>query len=1108
MTSVCRPLGVCLSAAVFVCLFFAQAASAQTTALYFDSQRGDYIGAGRQQTWTSAQLTFEVTGAADHIRIAATNFTGSPSVWWYLSFGAPNRAALAPGTYERATRYPFQASVTPGLDVSGDGRGCNTSTGRFVIYDLERSNTGQVTRFAADFEQHCEGATPALFGSIRFNSSRSLLTPFEGVYPLYHLTIGAAVNGYVVGDGVMCGAGGTQCVATFASITTVTLDAIANPGYTFVGWIGDCRGVDRVLIQVDRPLTCTPVFSALPGTGFAENPSYAAAALFLHHLPGDLDDVVTRRVLTGLDTDITASGSAARVSVSIRRSDISYIDFSAPPGESLQPGIYEYATASPSAGRPALVSGICSGGRFRVYEIAFSGSTLSRFAADFELDCSSFSSRRILAGAVRYRSTRATLLPFDGDYPTFTLRVTPSIGGFVIGNGILCGAGAADCEERYGAAGGVPLTAVAQPGYEFAGWSGACRGRLATTSVLVTTVQRCVAVFLPLAGTSNSTDSSFGAGTVYLDVRGAPSFSSAQNIWLTSDLTFRQSSATLTVDGFAGGSNRVTIELGVPGGLAVGHYDQAYSSSSTLGARLSVSTCGSSVGRLHIYEVTYAGTALASLAADFEVHCSRSDVSLIAGAIRYHSARASLRPFDGSYPVYRLDVSAPVNGVVTSVGISCGPGRAQCSAAFAAATQVAVRATPLPGYRFVAWTGDCRGDSATSVAITAVRRCSAVFNAISPGAGVEDLRARQTSLNIQGEAAEPVSGALKRAWLDSSITASGGNAVNVTARLIDGTEWSIRLRAPGTAILQPGLYENATYFYTYTAGGAGPRMSIAGYGGYCPNTSDLTGKFLIYEIVFESSGRITTLAADFEQRCSPTSPALRGAIRYNSTRSQLIPFDTAVSGGCTTPDPYTSIGAGLCTSGQWSAPTPSTLTLPPAPAAGCALPDPFASLGGGTCSDGLWYAPNQTVPTPVTTVPTPAGCTTPDPFASMGGGTCYNGGWLPPGMGAPTGSGGSSGSGGSMGSGGSSGSGGSGGSTSSAPCTTPDPFASLGGGTCYNGGWLPPGMAVPSGSGGSSGSGAGSGSSTSSGCTGPDPFAAIPTLVGVCINGGWVPVAR
>ncbi len=75
-------------------------------------------------------------------------------------------------------------------------------------------------------------------------------------------------------------------------------------------------------------------------------------------------------------------------------------------------------------------------------------------------------------------------------------------------------------------------------------------------------------------------------------------------------------------------------------------------------------------------------------------------------------------------------------------------------------------------------------------------------------------------------------------------------------------------------------------------------------------------------------------------------------------------------------------------------------------------------------------------------------CTTPDPFVAMGGGTCYNGGWLPPGMPVPTNTvpaaSGAAGAAGSYGG-----------------CTTPDPFVAMGGGTCYNGGWLPPGMVPP-----------------------------------------------
>jgi hypothetical protein len=74
-----------------------------------------------------------------------------------------------------------------------------------------------------------------------------------------------------------------------------------------------------------------------------------------------------------------------------------------------------------------------------------------------------------------------------------------------------------------------------------------------------------------------------------------------------------------------------------------------------------------------------------------------------------------------------------------------------------------------------------------------------------------------------------------------------------------------------------------------------------------------------------------------------------------------------------------------------------------------------------------------------------------------------------------------------------------------AGCATSDPFVALGGGTCLNGGWFPPGMlpapgnvapvtppAIPSG-------GAG-------GCVTPDPFSTIPGLHGLCVSGGWYPV--
>ena len=157
------------------------------------------------------------------------------------------------------------------------------------------------------------------------------------------------------------------------------------------------------------------------------------------------------------------------------------------------------------------------------------------------------------------------------------------------------------------------------------------------------------------------------------------------------------------------------------------------------------------------------------------------------------------------------------------------------------------------------------------------------------------------------------------------------------------------------------------------------------------------------------------------------------------------------------PPPDSGTGGGVTT------PTPTTT--------GCTTPDPFLSLGGGTCVNGGWWPPGMggtpstpTTPTAPTSPPptgggggggTTVGCTTADPFVSLGGGTCWNGGWFPPGMAVP--------------------------STPTAPpttpttpttptapsptgdgsCTTSDPFVSIGGGICSQGGWRPRGAPVP-----------------------------------------------
>lgn len=141
------------------------AAQASITAFTVDSQVGDYIGAGKALAFTSADYEFTVYSPSDwQINIGVRQ---GGSLLWQAAVWAPRDQPLAPGTYQTtrlgdATHYK--------LDVSGEYRGCNTSTGVVTIHEVVADDSG-VHTFAASYEQHCDEAAPALFGEIRLNSS-------------------------------------------------------------------------------------------------------------------------------------------------------------------------------------------------------------------------------------------------------------------------------------------------------------------------------------------------------------------------------------------------------------------------------------------------------------------------------------------------------------------------------------------------------------------------------------------------------------------------------------------------------------------------------------------------------------------------------------------------------------------------------------------------------------------------------------------------------------------------------------------------------------------------------------------------------------------------
>ena len=162
---------VLLMSAVFVGTLGLAAgpAAAQTpleATFSFASDPGDYIGGGQTRSFTldTASIASRSGQNGGYFGITVFPFAGG---YWYVDIAAPQGSQLVPGSYEGAVRYPFQSPAQPGLSISGDGRGCNTVTGRFDVIEATFGPNGYIERFHATFEQHCEGFGAALFGEVQ-----------------------------------------------------------------------------------------------------------------------------------------------------------------------------------------------------------------------------------------------------------------------------------------------------------------------------------------------------------------------------------------------------------------------------------------------------------------------------------------------------------------------------------------------------------------------------------------------------------------------------------------------------------------------------------------------------------------------------------------------------------------------------------------------------------------------------------------------------------------------------------------------------------------------------------------------------------------------------
>jgi hypothetical protein len=125
------------------------------------SDAGDYVGGGVTKTYLNSTSLIEVQGAATGFSLSASGLRD----WWSGSFSPPSGETFVVGRTYQTTR--FADATHAGLDVTGNGRGCNTSTGTLTIQSLEVTD-GRISHLRAVFEQHCEGSAPALRGTLRY----------------------------------------------------------------------------------------------------------------------------------------------------------------------------------------------------------------------------------------------------------------------------------------------------------------------------------------------------------------------------------------------------------------------------------------------------------------------------------------------------------------------------------------------------------------------------------------------------------------------------------------------------------------------------------------------------------------------------------------------------------------------------------------------------------------------------------------------------------------------------------------------------------------------------------------------------------------------------
>jgi len=130
--------------------------------VHLQSDPGDWVGQGGTYTYTARDSRIYMTANGTEVSV----MTGG---WWGDFQAMSTLDRLQPGYYGDLRRHPFHNPARGGLSWVGQGRGCNTLKGWFVVDHVAYSGS-TLTELDLRFEQHCEGGAPALHGAIHWRA--------------------------------------------------------------------------------------------------------------------------------------------------------------------------------------------------------------------------------------------------------------------------------------------------------------------------------------------------------------------------------------------------------------------------------------------------------------------------------------------------------------------------------------------------------------------------------------------------------------------------------------------------------------------------------------------------------------------------------------------------------------------------------------------------------------------------------------------------------------------------------------------------------------------------------------------------------------------------